>query len=181
MCDAMTLRRKGTNSNAVCKQINCHVLMLINYQKGTCSTRHNQPVSAPQCSWPCSGQESPATLWWKGHPASVSAGAGGSRAEMEMSLCDVTINVTAVNKVSTSDVCASVRRDLSSFFFPRLPPFLGFRWDRAVALFTSLFKANYFVHQDVTMWAIFLHLLVTDSAQLIQCRGQHFPQDSSFL
>lgn len=102
------------NSNAACKQINCHVLMLINYQKGTCSTQHNQPVSVPQCSWPCSGQESPATLWWKGHPASVSVGACGSRTEMEMSLCDVTINVTAVNKVSTSDVCASVQRHLSS-------------------------------------------------------------------
>lgn len=100
------------NNNAACKQINCHVLLLVNYQKGSCSTQHNEPVSVPQCSWCCSGQESPATLCWKGHHAPASVGARGSHTEM--SPCDVTINVTAVNKVSTSDVCASVHRDLSS-------------------------------------------------------------------
>lgn len=108
------MHRAEQSSNAACKQINCHVLMLINYQKGTYSTQNNQPVSVPQCSRPCSGQESPATLWRKGHPALVSVGACGSHTEMEMSLCDVTINLTAVNKVSTSDVQASVQRDLSS-------------------------------------------------------------------
>lgn len=39
--------------------------------------------------------------------ASVSVGAGGSHTEMEISLCDVTNNLTAVNKVSTSVACAS--------------------------------------------------------------------------
>lgn len=48
-------------TNAACEQINCHVLMLINYQKGTHT--HNQPVSVVQCSWPRGGQESPATVW----------------------------------------------------------------------------------------------------------------------
>lgn len=49
--------------------------MLINYQKGTHNTQHNKLVSVPQCSWPCSGLGSPASLWFKGHPASVSVGA----------------------------------------------------------------------------------------------------------
>lgn len=45
--------------------------------------------------------------------------AGSSHTEMEMSLCDVTINLTAVNKVNTSDVCASVQS--VALFFPPLP------------------------------------------------------------
>lgn len=176
-CHGERARHTQKNSYAARQQINCRALMVINYQKGTRSTQHNQPVSVPQCSWSCSGQESPATRWWKGHPASVSAGAHGRRAEMEISLCDVTITVTAVNKVSTSDVCASVQRDLSSSSSsPCAPPCLCVSWRRAVALFTSLFQANYFVHQD----AGYFQLLVTDWAQLIQCRRQHLPQESSF-
>lgn len=35
-------------------------------------------------------------------------------------------------------------------FILLVPPFLCFSLDGAVTLFTSLFKANYFVHQNVT-------------------------------
>lgn len=35
------------NSNAACEQINCHVLMLINYQKGTRTISPSQQHNAP--------------------------------------------------------------------------------------------------------------------------------------
>lgn len=71
-------------------------------------------------------------------------------------LCDVTINVTAVNKVSTADVCAQVQRDSS----PLHPPFFMCVFAE-MELFTSPLKANYFVHQDVENARLFLKLLVT--------------------
>lgn len=97
----------------------------------------------------------------KGHPASLSVGARGSRTEMEMTRCDVTINPTAVNKVSTSYACASSQGDLFiSCLLPPLfsPPSFPLGCDSVYLLF----KANYFVHQNVTMQAIFSLRFVTD-------------------
>lgn len=75
---------------------------------------------------------------------------------MEISLCDVTINLTTVNKVGASDVCAHVQRDSS----PLHPPFFTCV-SAEMELFTSPLKANYFVHQDVENARLFLKLLVT--------------------
>lgn len=74
---------------------------------------------------------------------------------MEISLCDGTINLTAVNKVSTSDVRAYVQRDLSPASSLFVCVCVCFCRDGAVVLFTSLLKANYFVHQDVKMQGYF--------------------------
>lgn len=59
---------------------------------------------------------------------------------------DVTINPTAVNKVKSSDVCESAQISSSSTSLCVLLVFLG-----GIALFAAIFKANYFVHQKVTM------------------------------
>lgn len=138
-------RSTQKNGDTASQQINCRVLVFINYQKAMRSTRWNQSASVPRRSRPRSGRESPTLLWWKGHPAWVPL-AVTLKWKCPCAMWQL------IWLLLTREAHQTRVHLLGETFWLLRPSFLflGRSCDTAYLVFQS----NYFVHQNVETWVV---------------------------